>query len=140
MIILDTNVISEFTKPMVSERVATWFAARDPLELATTCITEAELLVGIALLPAGRRKTDLARETIGLLQGFGSRIFSFDREAAQQLPAIMLQRRAARLPIDHADGQIAAIARLHGAPIATRNVDDFKHAGIELINPWTERP
>jgi predicted nucleic acid-binding protein len=137
MIILDTNVMSEFTKAQVSERVSVWFAAQDPLDLATTTINEAELRVGIALLPDGRRKLYLERETSALLNFFGSRIFPFDRGAARELSAITLMRRSAQLPTAQADGQIAAIARLRGASIATRNVADFDHCAITLINPWT---
>jgi hypothetical protein len=137
MIILDTNVISEFTKAQVSDRVSAWFATQDPKDLATTTINEAELLVGIALLPDGRRKLSLERETSTLLNLFGSRIFSFDRGAARELSAITLMRRSAQLPTDQADGQIAAIARLRGATIATRNIGDFDHCAIPLINPWT---
>ena len=140
MIILDTNVISEFTKSLTSERVETWLTQQDPLELSTTTVTEAELLVGIAMLPDGRRKIDLERETIRFLNDLGSRILPFDHDAAQQFPLVALQRRAARLATDLADGQIAAIARLHGATVATRNIADFAHSGIRLIDPWATRP
>jgi predicted nucleic acid-binding protein len=36
------------------------------------------------------------------------------------------------------DSQIAAIARVHGSAVATRDVDDFEHSGIDVINPWTD--
>lgn len=140
MIILDTNVISELTKSLVSEHVAAWLAAQDPLELATTTVNEAELLVGIAMLPSGRRKNDLERETIGFLNYLGSRILPFDRDAAKQFPLVALQRRSARCATDLADGQIAAIARIYGATVATRNTSDFEHSGIRLVNPWTAPP
>ena len=45
-------------------------------------------------------------------------------------------RKAAGMPINHADCQIAAIARSRGARVATRNDGDFAHCGGELINPW----
>ena len=137
MIILDTNVISELTRSLVSEPVAAWLAAQDPLELATTTVTEAELLVGIAMLPNGRRKTDLERETASFLDYLGARILPFDRDSAKLFSLVALQRRSARLATDLADGQIAAIARRHGATVATRNTADFEHSGIKLINPWT---
>ena len=140
MIILDTNVISELTKSLVSENVAAWLAAQDPLELATTTITEAELLIGIAMLPSGRRKANLEHETAAFLNYLGSHILLFDRDAAKQFPLVALQRRAAGLTTDLADGQIAAIARFHGAVVATRNTSDFEHSGVRLINPWTSEP
>lgn len=39
-------------------------------------------------------------------------------------------------PIDGLDAQIAAICRVHGATLATRNVKDFQNTGIDLIDPW----
>jgi len=140
MIILDTNVISEFARPMVSERVESWLAAQDPLELATTTVTEAELLAGIELMPNGRLRNEIARETLDFLNYLGPRVLAFDRDAAREYAAVVLQRRAARLATENADGQIAAIARLHGATVATRNIADFEHSGIRLINPWATRP
>jgi toxin FitB len=139
MIILDTNVISEFARPMVSERVESWLAAQDPLELATTTVTEAELLAGIELMPNGRRRNEIERETLDFLNYLGPRVLAFDRDAARAYAAVVLQRRAARLATENADGQIAAIARLHGATVATRNIADFEHSGIRLINPWATR-
>jgi len=139
MIILDTNVISEFTRPLVSERVESWLAAQDPLELATTTVTEAELLAGIGLMAVGRRRSDIERETVDFLNYLGPRVFPFDRDAAREFAAVVLMRRAARLKTDGADGQIAAIARLHGATVATRNIADFEHAGVQVINPLTQK-
>jgi predicted nucleic acid-binding protein len=140
MILLDTNLISELVKQVPSPQVAAWFIAQDPREIATTTVTEAELLYGLALLPAGRRKMELEREISALLATLGPRVLPFDRNAAQQFAEIAVRRRAARLPTDHSDGQIAAIARAHKAKLATRNVADFAHCGIVLINPWTTLP
>jgi predicted nucleic acid-binding protein len=135
MIILDTNVISEFTKPAPSHNVMAWFENENPANLATTTISEAEVLAGLVVLPEGKRKAALLRETeamMGILAG----ILAFDRDAAQAYALVVLQRRAAGLLTDTADGQIAAIARAHGAAVATRNTADFAHCGVEVINPW----
>jgi predicted nucleic acid-binding protein len=140
MILLDTNVISEFTKPAPSPRVMAWFEAEDPSNLATTAISEAEVLAGLVIMPEGRRKDGLLRETEAMLNALGYRVFPFDRDAARVYPLVVLQRRAYRLPTDTADGQIAAIARVQGAAIATRNTADFEHCGIKLINPWIDLP
>ncbi len=72
-----------------------------------------------------------------LLQIFGHRIFAFDRDAAHLYPQVVLQRRTMGLATGIPDGQIAAIARVRGAAVATRNATDFTHCGIALINPWT---
>ena len=137
MIILDTNVLSEFMRPIPADIVASWLANQDRDQLWTTTITEAELLVGVATMPEGRRKNELALTIDATLSGFAHRILPFDRDAARQLPDVFLERRAARLEMKLADGQIAAIARLYGADIATRDMDDFVHTGLKLINPWT---
>src|SRR5262249_14759641 len=137
MIVLDTNVISELNRPMPDPLVVDWLNGQNPADLATTVINEAEVLMGLALLPEGKRKAGLHCETLVLLKRLEFRVFPFDREAAQLYPLLVLQRRAVRLATEMADGQIAAIARVRGASIATRNIRDFEHTGVQLINPWT---
>jgi toxin FitB len=136
MIILDTNVISELTRPVADLRVVDWFGRQDPADLATTTTSEAEILAGLAVLPRGKRKDGLLYATTTMLDVLGHGVFSFDRSAAQLYPLIVLQRRAMGLQTDTADGQIAAIARSRLAIVATRNIKDFIHCGIDLINPW----
>ena len=60
------------------------------------------------------------------------------RSISNFYPLIVLQRKALGQAAGTADSQIAAIARLHGAAVATRNTTHFTHSGIELINPWTD--
>jgi hypothetical protein len=137
MIVLDTNVISEFTRPVPSPRVTQWFRTQDPADLSTTTINEAEVLAGLVLLPEGRRKEALIRQTVAMLDVFGARVFPFDRDAAKIYSLVVLQRKALGFATDTADGQIAAIARAQGAAVATRNTTHFEHCGVEVINPWT---
>lgn len=137
MIIVDTNILSEFTRIAPSDAVVSWFAAQNADELWTTAVTEAEMLVGLAQLPSGRRKNELALAIEKVLGIFGHRILPFDRDAAQQLPAIVIERRSAQLQTKEADGLIAAITRAHRATLATRNTADFEHCGISIVNPWT---
>ena len=56
MIILDTNVVSEPLKPAPNPAVMDWLNAQEPETLYLTTINLAELLAGVELLPAGRRK------------------------------------------------------------------------------------
>ena len=80
-----------------------------------TVITEAELRCGVGILPEGRRRTRLAAELDKTLQEeLGRRVLPFDRAAARSFATIGAARRAAGLPISHADFQIAAIARSRG--------------------------
>ena len=59
-----------------------------------------------------------------------------DRAAVRSFATIGAARKAAGMPISHADCQIAAIARRRGARVATRNDGDFEHCGVEVISPW----
>lgn len=136
MIVIDTNVLSEFACQMPEPAVVSWLSDQNSSTLCTTSITEAELLAGIALLPAGRRRAELEMFAAATLQRFESRILPFDREAAREYPGIVAARRAVGLSTGGADCQIAAIARAYGASIATRNVRDFRHCGVDIINPW----
>jgi predicted nucleic acid-binding protein len=138
MIVVDTNVISEFTRPYTSQLVSDWFRRQNAADLYTTAITEAELTVAFAAMPDGRRKNELARETEIVLKMFGNRILPFDRAAAREFSSVVIERRASGRDTKEADGLIAAIARAHSASIATRNVNDFTHCGLNIINPWTD--
>lgn len=137
MIILDTNVFSEFTRPRPSQQVQAWFASQVPADLATTAVTEGELYYGVQLFPEGRRKVETARAYDALFGLLGGGIHAFDREAAHEFARIAARRKRAGLEADIADCQIAAIAMVLGASIATRNVPDFSHTGVILVNPWT---
>ena len=85
----------------------------------------------------GRRRGALAAAVDRILrEDFNARIVPFDSAAAGAYAAIGAARRAAGRPISQADCQIAAIARVHGASVATRNTADFEGSGVALINPW----
>ena len=137
MIILDTNVVSELMRDSPQLEVIEWADDHLASELFITAITEAEIRAGIAFLPDGRRRRDLAaaaEHAFNVL--FYERILAFNSESTRVYAMIAASRRARGRPISHADCQIAAIARSHGAQIATRNVNDFTDCGIEIVNPW----
>ena len=138
MIILDTNVVSEPTRPTPSPLVRRWLAQQDRKELYTTTITEAEILLGLELMPRGRRAEQLGQVALHMFQVILSeRVLPFDRAAARIYAVIFAERQRLGRPIKQPDAQIAAIARSRGAAIATRNVVDFEHCGIKVIDPWT---
>jgi predicted nucleic acid-binding protein len=137
VIVLDTNVLSELIRPEPNERVAQWLDSRDSAEFATTAITAAELLYGVARLPAGQRRVLLHEAIRGLLEDdLAGRVEPFDAAAASHYAALVSDRDRAGRPISLADGQIAAICRSLGATLATRDTGDFQHTGIDLLDPW----
>ena len=139
MIILDTNVVSELMRPAPAAGVVRWAASQPAHSLYTTSITQAEILHGILLLPAGRRRRALEQAAHAMFaEDFADRILAFGSEAAGPYARIAAERRKAGRPISQFDAQIAAIARARGARVATRNVSDYEGCGIDMIDPWAE--
>jgi hypothetical protein len=137
MIILDTNVLSETMLPSPSPRVLEWLASQPVEELCTTAVTKAEILAGIARMPQGRRRRELQDQADGMFrEDFDRGILSFDGAAAELYAEIMAARYAMGRVVGELDVEIAAIARLHNAILATRNIPDFEDCGVRLVNPW----
>ena len=139
MIVLDTDVISELMKPAPEPLVVSWLRKRQPYDLFLTSITEAELWFGVELLPAGRRRTEIAVRVRATLEtDFAGRILDFDRPAAKEFGRLHASlKQCGRLP-GVADSMIAAIASARRFAVATRNVRDFTHAGLKIVNPWVD--
>ena len=137
MVVLDTNVVSELMRATPSAEVLVWMDELPPRELFVTAVTEAEVRTGIAILPAGARRSglaDAAERTLGGL--FAGRVLPFDSNAARAYADIAAASRAAGHPISQSACQIAGIARSRGMAVATRNVRDFSDTGVEVIDPW----
>jgi toxin FitB len=137
VILLDTNVLSELIRRDPDDGVLRWIDSLDATTIATTAITAAELLYGIARLPAGRRRDLLSEAAHRLVEeDLGGRVEPFDASSAAHYAALVSGRERDGRPISVADGQIAAICRNLGATLATRNTSDFEDTGIDLIDPW----
>jgi predicted nucleic acid-binding protein len=137
MIILDTNVISELMRREPAEAVVRWVNRQASSSLYATSITQAEILHGIQLLPKGKRRDVIAAAAEEMFErDFGGRILVFGTDAAKAYAIIGAARRRTGRPISAFDAQIAAIARTHGANIATRNVGDFAGCGVPVVDPW----
>lgn len=137
MIILDTNVVSEPMKPDGHRGVQAWLDDQIAETLYLTSISLSELLLGVEVLPDGKRKVGLAAALSDLLSTlFGGRVLPFDQPAAMMYAGRVSRARAAGRAISMADGQIAAIAAVHGFTVATRDTAQFAAAGVPVVNPW----
>lgn len=137
MIILDTNVVSEPLRPRPNARVTDWLDTQNPKTLYLTSITLGELWYGVAVLPDGQRKRTLQRRLKDdFLPLFAGRILPFSEDAAVEFAELQAAVRAQGRPLPLADAMIAAITRQQGYTLATRNIHDFEHAGVPLIDPW----
>ena len=139
MIILYTNVISEPIKPNSNPAVTDWLDRQLAETLYLTATGSSELLVGIEILPDGKRKQELSIALKELMiKFFGPRILPFDQLAAIAYAPLIGRAKLSGQSISVADGQIAAIASVHGFTIATRDVSPFVAAGVPMINPWEQ--
>lgn len=137
MVILDTNVVSELMRPAPDPAIASWVSECATSSLFLTAVTEAELRFGLAIMPQGKRRDGLAKGLERMLEtGFANRVLPFDSDAARAFAETAAARRRLGRPIALADCQIAAIGRVRGMPVATRNIRDFEDTGIEIFDPW----
>jgi toxin FitB len=137
MIILDTNILSELMRPIPSPRVVAWVAKQPATELFTTTVSEAEIFYGIELLTRGkRREILLALAEATFAKDLSGRVVGFESNAARSFSKIAAARRVLGRPISYADAQIAAIAQVRRARLATRDIKDFENCGLDVVNPW----
>jgi hypothetical protein len=137
MIVLDTNVVSEPIKPGGNLAVQAWLDEQVAETLYLTATSLSELLLGIEIMPDGKRKEGLGAALAELVAGlFETRILPFDRQAAIAYAPVVGRARADGRIISVADGQIAAIAAVHRFTVATRDTEPFVAAGVPVINPW----
>lgn len=138
MILLDTNVLSELMRPAPDPSVAAWVASHPATALATSTVTQSEILHGIARLPAGRRREALQRTAAAMFEEeFGDRVLPFDAAAAPHYAILRSTRERAGRPMSAFDAQIAAIARANRATLATRDLAGFADCGVPLVDPWS---
>jgi toxin FitB len=138
MYLLDTNVLSELMRPAPSGSVLDWVNSQPAHSLFTSAITRAEIELGIALLPSGKRRTHLATQAWSMFEeDFEGKCLPFDAPSASLYASLVAARSKKGLPISVEDAQIAAISLAREKTLITRNTADFENIpGLRLINPW----
>ncbi len=136
MIVLDTNVVSEAMKPEPHPDVRVWLNNQAVETLYLSSVTLAELLFGIAALPAGKRKAMLAQALDGLLGLFRDRVLPFDTDAARRYAELAVMAKVGGRGFPTPDGYIAAIAASREFIVASRDTAPYKAASVSVINPW----
>ena len=134
--LLDTNIISDATKPRPSTSLLAWLSERDDDELFISSLTVAEIRRGILESPSGHKRRlldDWFAGGGGPLALFEGRILAFDEEAAMIWAVLMAEGRAEGRPRSDLDMIIAATALSEGCVVVTDNERDF--AGLDIVNP-----
>jgi predicted nucleic acid-binding protein len=137
VIILDTNVLPALMRREPDRRVLDWLDRQAAPSLWLTSVTVFESRLGLALLPAGRRRQALAEAFERMLvEDFEKRVLAFDAAAAVEAAAIAAVRQHAGQVVDIRDTLIAGIAAVRRATIATRNLRHFEGLTTPAVSPW----
>ncbi len=140
MIILDTNVLSALMRTAPEAPVVKWLDRQPAESIWITSITLFETRLGLALLPAGRRRQTLELAFDRLLkEDLENRVLDFDSAAATEAASLAAARQKAGRPVDMRDTQIAGIALARNATLATRNVRHFAELKVPIVDPWEAR-
>jgi predicted nucleic acid-binding protein len=135
--LLDTNVVSEWSKRQPDPNLAAWMAGIDESRFFISVITVGELQLGIELAADGTKKKAQHQRDLGTLQThYADRILPIDQDVAEQWGAIMAAARRRARPLPAIDCLIAATAAQHSLIVATRNVSHFQRAGVNVVNPF----
>lgn len=137
--LLDTNVISEWTKPRPHPGVVRWLAQAEEENLFLSVITLGELWHGIGRLPPGTRRTRLADWIEhDLASRFEGRILGISQEIARVWGQLLAESQQRGKAMHAVDALLAATAVTGSLTLVTRNEKDFVAAGVRLFNPFEE--
>ncbi len=134
--LLDTCVVSEYSKHAPSAKVLHWVDQQPDHDLFISAITLGEIQKGIITLPRGRKRQTLETFLKNILETFHGRILPLDREVCLQWGTLRgeMQLKGQVLPV--VDAFLAATVLTHRMTFVTRNVADFENTGIDILNPW----
>ena len=133
--LVDANVLSEATRPAPNTRVIEWLSTHED-EFAVDAIVLGELSIGVLALPAGRKRARLERWFEAVVQTL--ECLPWDDAVSRRWARLVvhLKKKGQTMPI--LDAMIAASALQHGLTVVTRNVRDFKRAGVRVVDPFAD--
>lgn len=135
--LLDTCVLSEFTRRKPEGKVMLWIGDVDETRLYLSAITIGEIQRGIHRLPASERKNNLLIwMNNDLIERFGGRILPIDTQTMLVWGALTTRMEQQGTPLSLMDSLIAATGLQNNLIVVTRSVSDFLPCGVQVINPW----
>ena len=135
--LVDTNILSEAFRNKPDKKVAE-FLSRDELSFHISVISLHEMKFGIESLPSGKRKEFLLERFSLYKKEFFDETFFVNEEVSEIASLMRANKRKKGIVLDIADALIAATAKIHDMPLATRNIKDFENLDIELVNPFVD--
>ena len=135
--LIDTCVLSEFTRRVPEEKLIAWVRSIDEAMLFVSTITIGEIKNGIETLPDSRRKNDLlVWLNDGVISRFGGRILALDTQTMLVWGGLRARTNLIGAKMALFDSLIAATALQNNLIVATRNTPDFIASGVQWIDPW----
>ncbi len=134
--LLDTCVISEFSKPYPEKKLLEWIGGIPSERLYLSAITIGEIRKGLTKLPNSRKKVRIAEWLNSLIEDYGERILPIDLVVAESWGEVQGLSEKQGIVISTIDGLIASVARTNNLVLVTRNEKDFENCKIPIFNPW----
>ena len=138
--LLDTNIISNVTKPTPSAALLAWMAEQADSDLFISALTVGEIRRGLLEQPKGKKRAVLEAWFAGP-DGpqalFAGRVLPFDEKAGLIWARLMADGTAKGRPRSALDMIIAAVAEANGCLVVTDNEKDF--IGLKFVNPLRSR-
>ncbi|ARO22288.1 PIN domain-containing protein [Rhizobium sp. S9] len=139
MIVLDTNVVSEFARSLPNEQVKAWMLRQDSARIWLCTVGLMEQIYGAERVRLKTGSDRFFRAIENLVKGqFRDRIVGWDLQAAMATGRLRAKRESLGRPISVQDAMIAAICLANGATLATRNIRDFEGLDLKLVNPFED--
>ena len=133
-------MLSALMQKVPEPQVVDWLDQQPGESVWITTVTLFEARLGLALLPAGRRRKALEGAFNQLLiEDLEGRVLDFDRPSAEAAATLAAERQRRGRPVDMRDTQIAGIVIARRAKLATRNIKHFADLTVEVVNPWEVR-
>ena len=136
--LLDTNVVSEYTRRHPNSAVVDFIVARSDLWLSVVVIHEMEY--GVAIIKDIPYRISLNASTAEFVDYFRDRILPVSRQGAELAASLRAQAHRDSRVLQPADALIAGTALAHDLTLATRNTKDFIDLDVDIFNPWDDSP